>query len=154
MIPNQFLTDWFVKYILPPIAWDVAMGGVTTEEESISHAQYLDLVYSQYGLLYDIIKDVPHPSLDPSRPTSFGHADGVIGTLETQYKTPTNKISQKYSKIIRSIKHNLLLLVLHHMLTLFNLLSLKKIKTMSLKKRGNPKKSLVKVKRKPLTTII
>ena len=49
-------------------------------------------------MLYDIIKDDPQPSLDPSRPTSSRHVDGVIGTLETQSKTQTDKSSQKDSK--------------------------------------------------------
>ena len=31
-IPNQLLADWFTKSLLPPIARDVAMGGVVTEE--------------------------------------------------------------------------------------------------------------------------
>ena len=66
MIPDQFLIDWFVNSLLPPIARDVAMGGVTTKEEAISRAQYLNLFYFQFGMLYDIIRDAPHPSLDPS----------------------------------------------------------------------------------------
>ena len=45
-IPDQLLADWFTKYLLPPITWDVAMGSVVTEEKSISRTQYLDLVYS------------------------------------------------------------------------------------------------------------
>ena len=31
-IPNQLLADWFTKSLLPPIAWDVAMGGAITED--------------------------------------------------------------------------------------------------------------------------
>ena len=46
MILDQLLTDWFVKSFLQPIARDVVIRGVTTEEEAISHTQYLDLVYS------------------------------------------------------------------------------------------------------------
>ena len=46
-IPNQLLDDWFTKSLLPPIARDVSMGGVVTKEKAISHAQYLELVYSQ-----------------------------------------------------------------------------------------------------------
>jgi hypothetical protein len=42
-IPDQLLDEWFIKYILPPISHDVTMGGVVTEEESIAHAQYMDL---------------------------------------------------------------------------------------------------------------
>ena len=45
-ILDQLLADWFTKSLLPPIARDVAMGGVVTEEHAISRAQYLDLVYS------------------------------------------------------------------------------------------------------------
>lgn len=35
------------------------MGGAITEEQAIAHAQYLDLVYSQYGTLYDLIPNAP-----------------------------------------------------------------------------------------------
>jgi hypothetical protein len=34
------------------------MGGAVIEEETISRAQYLDLVYSQYGTLYDLLFSV------------------------------------------------------------------------------------------------
>ena len=46
-IQDQLLVDWFMKSFFPPISLDVAMGGVATEEQVISHAHYLDLVYSQ-----------------------------------------------------------------------------------------------------------
>ena len=45
-ILDQLLADWFMKSLLPPIDWDVAMGGDVTKEKNISHAQYLDLVNS------------------------------------------------------------------------------------------------------------
>ena len=45
-ILDQLLADRFTNSLLLPIARDVAMGGVVTEEQAISHAQYLDLVYS------------------------------------------------------------------------------------------------------------
>jgi hypothetical protein len=67
-ILDQLLTDWFTKSLLPPITRDVAMGNVVTEEKAINHAQYLDLVYSQSGTLYDLIPNAPRPSNDPSRP--------------------------------------------------------------------------------------
>ena len=41
------------------------MGGVVTEEKEISRAQYLDLVYSQSGTLYDLIPNAPQPTNDP-----------------------------------------------------------------------------------------
>ena len=35
------------------------MGGAVTEEKAISCMQYLDLVYSQSGTLYDLIPQAP-----------------------------------------------------------------------------------------------
>jgi hypothetical protein len=49
---------------MPPIARYVSMGGGTIEEQVISHTQYLDLVYSQSGILYDLIFHAPRPSND------------------------------------------------------------------------------------------
>jgi hypothetical protein len=34
------------------------MGGAVTEEQAITWAQYLDLVYSQSGTLYDFLPNV------------------------------------------------------------------------------------------------
>jgi hypothetical protein len=66
------------------------MGGVITEEYSISRAQYLDLVYSQIGTLYDLIPDAPIPSTNPTPMLlEASHVvDGVLGTfhVETQSK--------------------------------------------------------------------
>jgi hypothetical protein len=47
VIPDQLLVEWFTKSPLPLIACDVTMGVLFTEEEAISQAQYLDLIYSQ-----------------------------------------------------------------------------------------------------------
>jgi hypothetical protein len=62
------------------------MGGVVTEEQEISHAQYLDLVYSQTGTLYDLIPDAPRPSTNPTpKPPVASHVvDGVIGTFHAE----------------------------------------------------------------------
>jgi hypothetical protein len=68
-IPDQLLVEWFTKSLLPPIARDVAMGGVVTEEESIACAQYLDLVYSQSGTLYELIPNLPaHQPIHQNHP--------------------------------------------------------------------------------------
>jgi hypothetical protein len=83
-IPDQLLAEWFTKSLLPPIARDVAMGGVVTEEEAIARAQYLDLVYSQSGTLYELIPNATRTHTDPSKPSSTSHADGVIGSVKTQ----------------------------------------------------------------------
>ena len=54
-IPYQICAEWFIKSLLPIITKDVAKGGVVTEEQLISHAQYLDLLYTQSGTLYENI---------------------------------------------------------------------------------------------------
>jgi hypothetical protein len=62
------------------------MGGVFIEEKMISHAQYLDIVYSQTGTLYDLIPDAPRPSTNPTPtpPTNSHVVDGVIGTFHAK----------------------------------------------------------------------
>jgi hypothetical protein len=62
------------------------MGGVVIEEQAISCAQYLDLVYSQMGTLYDLISNAPRPSKNstPKPPTASHSADGVIGTFHAE----------------------------------------------------------------------
>jgi hypothetical protein len=77
IVPDQLLVDWFTKSLFPCIARDVTMGGEVTEEQSISHAQYLELVYSQSSTLYDLISHSPHPTYDPSKPPQT-HSDGII----------------------------------------------------------------------------
>jgi hypothetical protein len=84
IIPDILLAEWFTKSLLPPIARDVAMGGVVTEEQAIAWAQYLDLVYSQSGTLYDLLLNVARANTDSSKPSSSSHADGVIGSVKTQ----------------------------------------------------------------------
>ena len=65
-IPNALLEDWFTKSLLPKISCDIAMSIVVTEEDIIRRAQHLGLIYSQYGTLYDIIPQAPHPSSEKS----------------------------------------------------------------------------------------
>jgi hypothetical protein len=95
VIPDQLLAEWFTKSLLPQIARDVAMGGVVTEEEAIARAQYLDLVYSQFGTLYELIPNATRPSNDPSKPSNSSHADGVIGSVKTQSKTQSTGTIQR-----------------------------------------------------------
>ena len=76
--------DWFTNYLLLPIARDVSMGGVVIEEQAISRDQYLDLVYSQSGTLYDLIPHAPLPTTNPSRPTTEPPADDILGSVQTQ----------------------------------------------------------------------
>jgi hypothetical protein len=80
IIPDILLVEWFTKSLLPSIACDVTMGGAVTEEETIARAQYLDLVYSQSGTLYDFLLNASRANTNPSKPSSSSHADGVIGS--------------------------------------------------------------------------
>ena len=75
--PDQILVDWFTKSLFLPIARDVAMGGVMIEDQAISCAQYLDLVYSQSDTLYDLIPQAPRPTYYPSKPPQ-SHNHGII----------------------------------------------------------------------------
>jgi hypothetical protein len=57
-IPLEFLLEWFLKSLFPYISKDVSTSRVTSEEEAIFKSQQLDLIYSQSGMLYEIIPDV------------------------------------------------------------------------------------------------
>jgi hypothetical protein len=50
-----------MKSFMNNISHDISMGDVVTEEQAISCAQYLDLIYSQTGTLYDLLPDAPLP---------------------------------------------------------------------------------------------
>jgi hypothetical protein len=89
VILDQLLADWFTKSLFPPIAKDVAMGGAFTKEKVIILAQYLDLVYSQFDTLYDLIPHAPHLSNDPSRPALESHVDGMVGYVTKTKTTPS-----------------------------------------------------------------
>lgn len=94
-VPDQLLAEWFIKSLLPSITEDVAKGGVVTEEKVIAHAQYLDLIYTQSGMLYDKIPYALGPdfSIPPPKSSRYSHAsDSVIGTSSTQTtKAPSGK---------------------------------------------------------------
>ena len=73
----------------------MAKGGVITEEQFIARAQYLDLIYTQSGTLYDKILDAPRPEFfvpPPPKSNKDSHAsDGVIGTTSTKIVKATSK---------------------------------------------------------------
>ena len=68
--------------MVPPIALyiskDVSTSKVTNEEEAILRAQQLDLIYSQSGILYEIIPEAMRPTHDAEKPKHGAHADGVV----------------------------------------------------------------------------
>jgi len=84
-VPGQLLAKWFIKSLLPSITEDVAKGGVITEEQVIARAQYLDLIYTQSGTLYDKIPDAPRPEFSippPHKSNKDSHADEPLLSLE------------------------------------------------------------------------
>jgi hypothetical protein len=93
IIPDILLAERFSKSLLPMIACDVTMGGAVTKEQAITWAQYLDLVYSQSGTSYDFLLNVARANTDPSKPPSSSHADGVIGSVKTQYTSQSLTLS-------------------------------------------------------------
>jgi hypothetical protein len=85
-LPDQLLAKWFTKSFVNDIGRDIDMGGVVMEEQAISRAQYLNLIYSQMSTLYDLLPNLPRPSTSATSTTPVAsHAtDGVIGTFQAQ----------------------------------------------------------------------
>ena len=88
---------------LPSITEDVAKVGVVTEEQVIARAQYLDLIYTQSGMLYEKIPDTPRLEFSiPPPPKSNRDSpadDGVFGISNTQTtKAPFGKALAVSSK--------------------------------------------------------
>lgn len=87
--------NWFTKSLLPQIAKDVAMSGEVTKDQDIHHAQHLDFIYSQVGMLYNIIPHAPRYSKETLRLTPRPHANGVVGSTSSIASTQfVGKLSQ------------------------------------------------------------
>ena len=68
------------------------MASAITEEQAISRAQYIDLVYSQSRTLYDLIPQAPRPSTDPAKPPEEVPVVGIVGSIQsTSVEKPTKK---------------------------------------------------------------
>jgi hypothetical protein len=75
--------EWFLKSPLPYISKDVSTYRVTYEEEAIFKSQQLDLIYAQFGMLYEFIPDAPRSNYDP-RQNHGPHVDGIIGSVNAK----------------------------------------------------------------------
>ena len=69
--------------MLPYIAKDVSTSRVQNKEQEIFRAQELDLIYAQFGLLYEITPNAPRSSFDP-KIKPWPHADGIVGSTSTK----------------------------------------------------------------------
>jgi hypothetical protein len=67
LVPPAFLLEWFLKYLVPQLSKDVATLGVFLEEYAIMRSQQLELIYSQFGLLYEVFLNAPRSILDKTR---------------------------------------------------------------------------------------
>jgi hypothetical protein len=103
-LPDQLLAEWFTKSFVNKIGKDIAMGGVVTEEQAIIHAQYLDLVYSQMGTLYDLLPDLPRPgtSTTSTAPAASHAADGVIGSTHSHSHSVSTTTPKSNSSNVQS----------------------------------------------------
>jgi hypothetical protein len=93
-----------MKSFMNDIARDISMGGVVIEEQEISCAQYLDLVYSPKDTLYDLLPNAPRPSTlaSSTTPATSHVADSVIGTFHAQphsIQTSSNNLKSISSNV-------------------------------------------------------
>ena len=96
---DHLLVEWFIKSRLPSITKDVGKCGIVTEEKFIARAQYLDLIYTQSGMLYEKIPNASRSNFTVPPQLKDSHAgDSLIGTEKTHQDTasdlaPTSKIN-------------------------------------------------------------
>jgi hypothetical protein len=95
-VPLDFLLEWFLKYLVPQLSKDVATSTVFSEEEAIMRAQQLELIYSQYNLLYEVLPDAPWSILDKAGHKYGPHADGIVGSAQAN---PTDHLSNQLQQL-------------------------------------------------------
>jgi hypothetical protein len=64
-------------------------------------AQQFDLIYSQSGLLYNILSDATRSILDKTRQRVGPHADGIVGSAQTK---PVEQLTKQLQQL--SIQHS------------------------------------------------
>jgi hypothetical protein len=100
-VPLAFLLEWFLKSLVPQLSKDVTTSGVFSEEYAIMRAQQFELIYSQSGLLYNILLDAPRSILDKTRQRDGPHADGIVGSAQNK---PSEKLTKQLQQL--SIQHS------------------------------------------------
>ena len=63
--------------------------------------QQFKLIYSQSGLLYNIMSDAPRSILDKTRRRDGAHADGIVGSAQTK---PAEQLTKQLQQL--SIQHS------------------------------------------------
>jgi hypothetical protein len=82
--PPTFLVEWFLKSLVPQLSKYIATLGVFSKEDAIMRAQHIEIIYFQFGLLYEIFPDAPQSILDKIRQRDGPHADGIVGSAQTK----------------------------------------------------------------------
>ena len=72
---------------------------MTIEEEDILRAKQLDLIYSQSGILYEIIIEASRPVHNVEKPKPGPHVDGALEEISTQ-NGPFNFYSNSMSSCV------------------------------------------------------
>jgi hypothetical protein len=62
-------------------------------------AQQLEMIYSQSGLLYEVFPDAPQSILDKTRQRSGPHADGIVGSAQTN---PVDQLVESIATIVNT----------------------------------------------------
>jgi hypothetical protein len=60
-------------------------------------AQQFELIYSQSGLLYNILSDAPRLILDKTRERAGPYADGIVGSAQTKR---VEKLTKQFATVI------------------------------------------------------
>jgi hypothetical protein len=88
------------KYLVPQLSKDIATSKFFSEEYAIMRDQQFELIYSQSGLLYNILLNVPHSILDKTRQRVGPHVNGIVGSVQTN---PTEQLTKQLQQL--SIQH-------------------------------------------------
>jgi hypothetical protein len=99
-VPPAFLLEWFLKSLVPQLSKDVATSGVFSKEDIIMRVQQFELIYSQSGLLYNILPNAPRSILDKTKQRVGPHADGIFGSAHTK---PVKQLTKQLQQL--SIQH-------------------------------------------------
>jgi len=91
LVPPTFFLEWFLKSLVPQLSKDVAMSGVFSEEDAIMRAQQLELIYSQFSLLYKFLVDALRSILDKIRQSVGPHVNVIVGSSQMN---PIDQLSE------------------------------------------------------------
>jgi len=83
-VPPAFLLEWFLNSLVPCVSKDIVTFEIFSEEEAIMRAQKMELIYSQSGMLYEILLDALRSTFDKSKQKFGPHADGIVGSTQSK----------------------------------------------------------------------